>query len=165
MRGEECFSKRVFMVLLMPIIVFLSAGASYGKPINGTYCMQVHKTADENGTTDDYFNVTFQIGPAGGAASRSAINAYGKVTPPDDDPFIITGSGVILGTKLYMNLTSTQHHTSESWLDSGIMQVRIDLAQTDWPGDFYEIRNDLDTATSQVHHGFSLGTLSKISCK
>jgi hypothetical protein len=164
-RSRLSSSKGIFLGLAVLAVVFLTGGASYGKPINGTYCIQVHKTADENGLTDQYFNATFQISPAGGAASKNAVNAFGRVAPPDDDPFILTGSGIILGTRLYMNLISTQHHTSESWLDSGVMQVRIDLDKDDWSGDFYEIRNDLNTETPQVAHGFSLGTLSKVSCK
>jgi hypothetical protein len=164
-RSRRLFSRGVVVGLLMLTVVVFSVEVSHGRPINGTYCMQIHKTADENGTTEQTFNVTLQMGPAGGAASRSAVNAYGKVVPPDDDPFIVTGSGVILGTKLYLNLTSTQHHTFEPWLDSGVMQVRMDLDKEDWSGDFYEIRNDLNTETSQVVHGFSLGTVAKVSCK
>ena len=83
----------------------------------------------------------------------------GYVLPPDGDlPFVLSGSGVLIGKNLLLTLTTSQEHTS-SWRDTGVLRATID--KTSLNGSFYEVRTDLDLSDKTFHREYSLGTLTR----
>lgn len=107
-------------------------------------------------SSDNQPNTTFTV--TGGI---DKINSHyflfqGYVIPPDDLPYVLSGSGVLTGDNLILTLTSSQEHNSQ-WLDTGILQVSLNKATLS--GTFYEVRTDLSPIRT-YSDGYSIGTLT-----
>ncbi|PKN28797.1 MAG: hypothetical protein CVU64_11440 [Deltaproteobacteria bacterium HGW-Deltaproteobacteria-21] len=83
----------------------------------------------------------------------------GYVTSDSDGPFVMSGSGFLMGTTLLFTLSESQEHTDNSWRDSGVMRVSMD--QSTLNGTFYDIGLDYNTDTKMFDQRFSAGTLTR----
>ncbi len=83
----------------------------------------------------------------------------GYVTVGTDGPFIMTGSGVLVGNTLVFTLSESQRHT-DTWRDGGVMHVEID--KNSQIGTFYDIGHDFDTKSSTrvFDQRYTAGTLT-----
>jgi hypothetical protein len=101
------------------------------------------------------------------AATNLGGNTYalaGALSTPDQ-PFVVAGTGTIVGTELYLNMTTTQTH-SDGWMDTGINQTRLSLGAT-ISGTFYEIGHDYNRPGRNFDNSrFTAGTatLSLAGC-
>jgi hypothetical protein len=93
------------------------------------------------------FTMTGAITHVGGA--YYAMQGY--VSPPDEGPFIISGSGVLIGDTIFMTLGTSQQHRDYN-RDTGVMHV--ELNQTSLGGTFYEVGHDFDTSSAGANPVF-----------
>ena len=114
-----------------------------------------------------------QTGPVSGQAFTAKLDTTflggdsyafnGYVSVADDGPFVVTGSGVMVGTVLYINFHGTQKHTSESWRDTGTNQTQLDLSTLS--GTFYEVGHDYDpVGKTWDSTRFTAGTVRMVTC-
>jgi hypothetical protein len=100
--------------------------------------------------------------PVTGGITRLGDNYYlfqGFVTPGDDNPFVMSGGGVLLNGQVILTLSTSQNHT-DTWRDGGIMQVN--LSQATLNGSLYEIGHDYNTASpGSFDQRFTAGTLAR----
>jgi hypothetical protein len=82
----------------------------------------------------------------------------GYVTVGTDGPFVMSGSGIMVGTELVFTLSESQQHTSETWRDSGVMHVTINTSTQN--GTFYDIGHDFNTGTREFDQRFTAGNLT-----
>jgi hypothetical protein len=85
----------------------------------------------------------------------------GYLIPPDDGPFVMTGSGFMTGNTLELTLRESQYHTSNTWRDGGVMHVSID--KTTLNGTVYDVGHDFNTdpADRRFDARYSAGTLTR----
>jgi hypothetical protein len=82
----------------------------------------------------------------------------GYVTTGMSGPFIMTGSGILIGDTLYFTLVESQQHTGSD-RDGGVMHVEID--KTSQNGTFYDIGHDFNTTSRAFSQRFSAGSLTR----
>ncbi len=82
----------------------------------------------------------------------------GYVTAGTDGPFVISGSGFMMGTTLVFTLSESQEHTSDTWRDGGVMHVSVDKSSLN--GTFYDIGHDFDQGTRAWDQRFTAGDLA-----
>jgi hypothetical protein len=76
----------------------------------------------------------------------------GFVIPDDDDnPFIMSGGGVLINDKVIFSLATTQTHTDSNWHDTAVMQVTLN--QSDLSGSLYEVGHDCDPTATPIVYG------------
>lgn len=138
----------------LPLLWAVAAGAQVPSYV-GKVCMTSTITARQTGP------VTPQVVPIVLDVTNLGFNTYsvvGAATATGDQPFVVGGTGTIVGGFLYMNLTTTQTHAS-GWMDTGINQTRLNLSTLQ--GTFYEIGHDFDPATGQFDlNRYTSGTVS-----
>jgi hypothetical protein len=99
--------------------------------------------------------------PVTGGITRLGDNYYlfqGYVAPPDDNPFVLSGGGVLLNGQLILTLNTSQNHT-DTWRDGGLMQVNV--SQDTLNGSLYEIGHDYNTGSGQYDQRFTAATLAR----
>jgi hypothetical protein len=118
-------------------------------------------TQNEHGavTPPKTFTLTGSLTRMGGVY----YTMQGYVNVPDDGPFILSGGGALIGNTLYLTLSTSQRHTTETWRDSSVWHV--ELAKATLNGTFYEVYHGFDTAsmgpTPSFDNGFSAGTVTR----
>jgi hypothetical protein len=121
----------------------------------GKVCLTSTVTARQTGP------VTPQVVPILLDVTNLGANTYsvmGAVTPGGDQPFVVAGTGTVIGGDLYLNMTTTQTH-ADGWMDTGINQTRLNLSTLQ--GTFYEIGHDFNTANGQFDVSrYTAGTVS-----
>jgi hypothetical protein len=109
-----------------------------------------------------------------GAITRLGPNyylfqGYVDVSVTGDTPFVLGGSGRIIGDQLIMNLTTSEDHTqgaqTSPWQDTGVMRVSLNTTHTSSPdtylcGSLYEVGHDYDTGGKVYGGHYSAGTLT-----
>ncbi len=153
--------KRRICVLTLTALLFLGLSIAQALAAGSvTYLGKTTWTATINDSTQaGQVGATFTIT---GGVSKVGDEFYlfqGYVTPSGDGPFIISGSGVLIGNTLFFTLTESQRHT-DTWRDGGVMHVEID--KTSQGGTFYDIGHDFDTkSTSRAFdQRYTAGTLT-----
>jgi len=81
---------------------------------------------------------------------------------PDDPaykgPFLMGGSGVLVGDTIEFTLTGSQKHMVSGWRDRAVMHLIVD--KTTLNGTFYAIRRDFNTNTQEWSQNFTSGTFT-----
>jgi hypothetical protein len=152
--------KRRIFILALTALLILGLSVAQALAVNSvTYLGKTTWTAT---ITDDSkpnkIGLTFTLT---GGVSKVGDEFYlfqGYVTAGTDGPFIISGSGVLIGNTLVFTLSESQQHT-DTWRDGGVMHVEID--KTNQGGTFYDIGHDFNTnAGSRVFdQRYTAGTL------
>ena len=123
----------------------------------GTVCLNSTVLERETGAVSpETFLVKYDVVFLGG----SSYSISGHVDIPEQ-PFIFTGYGNLIGSELYMNVTTTQSHP-DKWQDTGINQTQLNLATM--TGSWYEIGNDFNTQSKTWDKRYTAGTVAKTSC-
>lgn len=120
-----------------------------------TWTVIITDDTDDAGNIGDTFTLT-------GGISRVGDEFYmfqGYVSLADDEPCIMTGSGVVVGNSLLLTLSESQTHNDSAWHNSGVMHVALDRSSLN--GTFYDISNAFNTTTRHFHETFTSGTLSR----
>ena len=152
MKTKVCvFSLGAFLFLAMAIPQ-VQASTFLGQT---TWTVTITETSNDTppGTT---FTITGSISMVGGAYYLF----QGYVSPQDDLPYVVSGSGVLINDNLILTLSSSQDHSDNDWSDTGIMRCTIN--KSNFNGTFYEIQTDLDRAATPktISHGYTIGTLT-----
>ncbi len=114
-------------------------------------------TITESTTVPSNVGATFTIT---GGVSKVGDEFYlfqGYVTAGTDGPFVLSGSGFLMGTTLKFTLSTSQEHTNSQWRDSGVMHVSMD--KTTLNGTFYEVALHYDRGAKKFDQSFTAGTL------
>lgn len=145
---------------LVAVAVLLTGGRTVSaQPPSGDYCFTVRQTMTEEGAVDKRFMARVHFS----ALDDHVASLHGYVLISGDNPYILTGIGNQVGTGfVYVNVTSTQNHKTEPWVDTGIMQMKL-RADT-LAGTFTEVRTDYNTVTKEFVNGFSSGTVAPRTC-
>lgn len=154
--------KAVFCVFLVSWgLLILGTPAAVVAQYLGETIWTVSLTQDEYGPKSQTHTMTGAITRAGGAY----YTMQGYAIVPGDDPFILSGGGVLIGETLYLNLTATQFHTDspDNWRDSAVVQFQIN--KTTLNGTFYEVSHDFmlsSTGPSPIFgNKFAAGTVTR----
>jgi hypothetical protein len=151
-------------ISILALVALLLLGLSIAPALAASSVTYLGKTTWTVTITDDTtpskIGATFTLT---GGVSKVGDEFYlfqGYVTAGTDGPFIITGSGVLIGNNLVFTLTESQKHTDSTWRDGGVMHVEID--KTSQSGTFYDIGHDFNTnAGSRVFdERYTAGTLT-----
>jgi hypothetical protein len=147
-------------VLVLTALMILGLSVSNALAVNAVnYLGKTTWTAE---VTDD--NILDKIGQSftnTGGISKVGDEFYlfqGYITVGTDGPFIMSGSGIMVGTELVFTLSESQQHTSITWRDSGVMHVTINTSTQN--GTFYDIGHDFDPDTRQFDNRFTAGNLT-----
>lgn len=148
-------------VLALTALIILGLSASQALAVNSvTYLGKSTWTAT---ITDD--NKASKIGLSftiTGGVSKVGDEFYlfqGYVTAGTDGPFVISGSGIMVGNTLIFTLAESQEHTGSNWRDSGVMHVSIDKPTLN--GTFYDIGHDFDKGARTFDQRYTAGTLTR----
>jgi hypothetical protein len=158
---ESGMRKRFLPVGLMVLGVFLISGvlhSAHAALPAGDMCWKVTKTQSEKGLVNPAQTFTVRMHLKALDASMGA--AYGYVTVPGDNPFILSGNYFKIGANIYLNMVISQKHTN-TWRDSGTMQITLNASTLS--GTFYEIRSDFDTKAKVFDSGYSSGNITKLA--
>ena len=152
-------SKNLLQIVSFMLILGLGfSNALAGSPV--TYLGKTTWTGKITQSTDtSNVNATFTVV---GGISKVGDEFYafqGYVTLDNDGPFVMSGSGFLMGTTLVFTLSESQEHTDNSWRDSGVMHIKVD--QSTLNGTFYDIGLDYNTSTKVFDQRFSAGTLTR----
>ncbi len=79
------------------------------------------------------------------------------MTPDNDGPFVLSGSGFMMGTTPVFTLSESREHTSSSWRDSGVVHISLD--KTTLNGTIYDIGHDYDKNAKVFDERYTAGTL------
>jgi hypothetical protein len=110
----------------------------------------------EHGVLDPPLTIaaTGSITHLGGA--YYTLQAYAP--DPVAGPFILSGSGVLLGNTLYLTLNTSQLNTDNN-RDTGVMHMQLDKDSLN--GSFYEVGRDFNVSDLSYSGHFAAGTLSR----
>ena len=100
--------------------------------------------------------------PVTGGITRLGDTYYqfqGFVIPPGENPFIMSGGGVLINGQVILRVTTTQTHSGSNWHDTGVMRVTLDPSTLN--GTICEIGHDYDTGTGQYDQRYSAATLTR----
>ncbi len=125
---------------------------------NGDICYKVRYTQRETGAVNESINIKLHVK----SLDANTCVAHSVITVPGDNPAFVSGTCSIGPTNIYLNLVETQVH-KENWVDSEIMQVRLDPATLN--GTIRVFSHDYDTMTHSFGDGYASGTLTKIVCR
>ena len=147
------------VLALLVVLVLNSVDARAVSSVNylgrTTWTGTITDDSDNPANIGDTFTLT-------GGISRVGDEFYlfqGYVTLPDDGPFIMSGSGALIGSTLYLTISESQKHTDSAWRDSGVMHVSLDKATMN--GNFFDIALSFNSTTRMFDQGFTAGTLSR----
>ena len=143
-------------ILILALTALLLLGLSFASALAAssvTYLGMSTWTATITDDTDSgQLGATFSVT---GGISKVGDEFYlfqGYVNPGNDGPFIMSGSGILIGNTLYFTLAESQQHT-DSNRDGGVMHVEID--KTTQNGTFYDIGHDFDNSSRLFYQRFS----------
>jgi hypothetical protein len=153
--------RRIFVLALTTLLIL---GLSLANALAGSV-NYLGKTTWSVTITDD--NKPEKIGAIftmTGGISKVGDEFYlfqGYVSQGTDGPFIMAGSGVMIGNTLFFTLSESQKHTSSTWRDSGVMHVTID--KTTLNGTFFDIGHDFNTdaGSRTFDQRYTAGTLTR----
>lgn len=130
---------------------------SHAEGYLGKVCLSSTVTERESGpVTEPSIVLAYEANHLGGGTYALS----GSVNTPEG-PFIFTGFGHQAGSILYMNITSTQSHTT-GWRDTAVQQAQLNL--TNFTGTFYENGRDYNPGTGQWDNRYTAGKFSKTAC-
>ena len=122
-------------------LLLLGAPSRAAAQYLGQSTWNISVTQRESGAVSESISMTGAITRTGG----TYYTMQGHVSLPDDGPFILAGGGVLIGETLYLSLATAQHHTENSWRDTGVMHVQLN--KTTLNGTFYEVGHDFQTSS------------------
>ena len=152
--------KKKFFVLALALLLVLGLSISNALAANNvTYLGKSTWTAKILDDTDiSQLNVEFTVT---GGISKVGDEFYlfqGYVTTGMSGPFIMTGSGVLIGETLYFTLVESQQHAGDD-RDGGVMHVEIN--KTTQNGTFYDIGHDFNITSRAFSERYTSGTLTR----
>jgi len=146
----------VVLALTSLLILGLNITGALGTNVNylgkSTWTATVTQTTVQGVPVGTKFTITAGISKVG----DEFYMMQGYVTTDTDGPFVISGSGFLMGTTLIFTCSESQQHTGVN-RDSGVMHFSIN--KTDWSGSFYDIGHDYDTAQGTFDSRYTAGTL------
>lgn len=151
--------KAVFLFLVLfafQLVSVMVAPPAAAQAIPDDLCLKVTLKENEAGPLPAPKKFTMNVHLV--TVNGIHFTIWGKVVVPQDGPFYVGGTGILEGTWLTMNLTSSQKHT-DSWRDTGVMQVKFNISTNN--GTFYEVGHDFDTVNRQFDQRYSAGSLAK----
>lgn len=143
----------------LALMLFPAAGAM-AQTYVGKFCFSSTVTERETGPVSppETFAIVSQYD-----VTHLGGNAYalvGSLAIPDQ-PFVTTGLATVIGSDIYVNMTSTQSHP-DSWRDTAVSQTRINLATLS--GTFYEVGRDYNASTRTWDNRYTAGTVKQAAC-
>lgn len=154
MKSKNLFQIVSFMLILGFGLSNALAGSAVTYLGKTTWTGKITQASDSK-NIDSTFTVVGGISKVG----DEFYGFQGYVTLDNDGPFVMSGSGFLMGTTLVFTLSESQEHTDNSWRDSGVMRVSVD--QSTLNGTFYDIGLDYNTGTKVFDQRFSAGTLTR----
>ncbi|MEW6658594.1 MAG: hypothetical protein AB1424_08020 [Thermodesulfobacteriota bacterium] len=150
--------RRICVLALTALLILgLSIANALGASVNylgkTTWTSTITATTVTGVNPGDTFTIT-------GGISKVGDEFYlfqGYVTSDTDGPFVISGSGFMMGNTLVFTCSESQQHSGSSH-DSGVMHITIN--KTDLSGTFYDIGLDYDTTGKTFDQRYTAGTLA-----
>src|SRR6185369_5656849 len=145
-----------FLGSLLVVLALLAPSSGWSQTYVGRVCLVSTLTERQTGqVSPQQFAIELAVTNLGGNTYAVA----GALVSPSDGPFVVTGSGTIVGNDLYLNMTTSQAHSlAHGWMDTGIMQARLSL-ENNLSGTFYEIGHDFDRVGRSFDNSrYSAGT-------
>lgn len=147
----------LFGVVLVAFFLFHAPDA-IAQSYMGNFCWNVTVTEEEPGpVTPMTFLARFDVMHMGGVSYA----LQGAAFRPGENPLILAGAAVIIGSDLYMNLTLTTTKAGAE-RDTGVMQVKLALSGLN--GTFYLVANNFHPSTVTFGPNYNSGTLTFTSC-
>lgn len=158
--GGRKWMQCVGVCFLVAVAIFMMGErVAQAQPPSGDYCFTVRMLQTEDGPTDKRVLARVRFAPL----DDQIAAMHGYVTVAGDNPYILTGMGNQVGEgSVYINLNTTQKHKSEPWVDTGVMQMKLNPDTLG--GTFTEIRTDYNTSTGEFMNGYTSGTVSQRNC-
>ncbi|MHB8069242.1 MAG: hypothetical protein ACYDIC_15230 [Desulfobaccales bacterium] len=150
---------RKFSVLALVTLLTLglSIASALGASVNylgkTTWTSTITETTVTGVTPGTTFTLT-------GGISKVGDEFYlfqGYVTSDTDGPYVMSGSGFMMGNTLIFTCSESQQHTGAN-RDSGVMHISID--KTSLNGTFYDIGHDYDRVQKTWNQRYTAGTLT-----
>lgn len=148
----------VFFLVMATAIIFLYMPKAVAGDYLGEGCWSLHLTEDATGPADETFLMRVGVTHMG----DSYFTVQGTVDIPDDNPVIMNGSAVIVGSVVFFTINLSQDHSPDSWRDTGSGQFRLDLSTLN--GTFWVNNFDFNITSREFDQGYAAGTASFISC-
>jgi hypothetical protein len=149
----------VFLATILLGFIMLGADEVMAQSYMGNFCWSVTVTEYESGPiTPVTFLSRFDVTHVGGASYA----LQGPAFPPEENPSILVGAAVVIGSDIYMTLTCTGTHPSKAWRNTGVLHGRINASSLN--GTFYELYNSFNPSTRLFTPGYSAGTLTFVPC-
>jgi hypothetical protein len=146
-------------VLALTALVILGLSVSPALAVNSV--KYLGKTTWTVTITDDSnpqkIGISFTVTGGISKVGDEFYQFQGYVTMDGDGPFVIGGSGVMIGNNLVFTLSESQQHP-DTWRDSGVMHVTIDASTQN--GTFYDIGHDFDISARTFDQRFTAGNLT-----
>lgn len=151
------------LVIALALIFGLSifSGTSVAQQANylGEINLAIHVTERDYGPVDEKGYLTLGVTYNGG----SYFTVQGYSDSKDDNPFVASGSGVLIGDELFMTLKTTQTHIHNNYHDAGTMQMRLSLPSLH--GTFWYVSLDYDNENDRWDRCYGAGTASLVESK
>lgn len=146
-----------FLFLALLVLMLFSPVDALAQSFMGTYCWNMTATVT---TTNNVVPFTYVMKTAvTNMGSNTSFTLIGYVTDPGDNPFTVSGSGQIIGSKLYLDLSGSQRHVSGGWRDTSAVHASLDTST--YSGEFYDVGNDYNAETGQRDAArYTAGTMS-----
>jgi len=160
-KGGKKMKSLAYVLICLISVCFLSVfvcSKAEASDYLGEFCWQAHLTQTEKGPQDITVLMKLGISYMGG----SYLTAQGSF--PIDDPVIFGATGQVVGNEILLTFNNSQQHSDSPWRDSGVGQLRINLSTLN--GTFWNNYMSFNSATGAYNGegGYSLGTLTYVSC-
>jgi len=145
----------IFPALL--VLTLLSPAGALAQSYMGTFCWNMTATVTTANTTVPYTYVMKT--DVTNLGSNTSFTLVGYVAVPGDNPFTVSGSGQIIGDRLYLDLSGSQRHVTGGWRDTSAVHASLDTAT--YSGEFYDVGNDYNAETGQRDSArYTAGTMT-----
>lgn len=147
-----------FLFLVLLVLVLFSPAGALAQSFMGTYCWTL--TLTDSTVTGQVLPTTFTMKTdITNMGSNTSFSLIGFVTDPGDNPMTFSGTGQMIGSTLYLDLSGSQSHASGGWRDTSAIHAALD--STAFSGTFYDIGNDFNAVTRQADGTrYSAGTIA-----
>lgn len=148
-------------VMFVPAALLFPAADALAQSFVGTYCWNMTVTDTTVTGRVVPFSYVMKTGITN-MGNNSSYTLIGYVNDPGDNPFTVSGSGQIIGSRLYLDLSGSQSHISGGWRDTSAVHASLDTAT--FSGTFYDIGNDFNAVSRQVDGTrYTAGTIALAS--
>ncbi len=146
-----------FLFLAFLVFNLVSPAEALAQSFMGNYCWSA--TITDSTVTGQVIPTTLVIKTdIINIGSNASFTLIGYVTDLGDNPLTLSGSGQVIGSTLYLDLSGSQNHITGGWRDTSAIHAALDTST--YRGTFYDIGNDFNAIT-RVADGtrYSAGTI------